>query len=990
MDGNNICTSFAEKKAQEAISLNKFSALKLENIKRILKEALEQNRSNGVFREYTQHDISHIDGMLELINIIIPQSTKDIMTSTDWIMLVLSFYLHDFGMLVTEDEISTKNTDKGFVDYKKGHDLSSLSEDELYQNYIRDNHGERISDWLMMLNSSSDINDTHVTILKEMLGTLSSEICSDLAKLCKSHGEDLSLIKDELDVAQQYEQSSASKVNLLYIASLLRTADILHINSERTPDIARKILSPQNSYSKTEWDFQQSVKCIRPLSERDRNGDVDSNIQPHTFEIKATFLNEDAYSRFKEYIANATEQLRQTHCICRESNLKNQNGYLFPWDSIDCSSIKTEGFSAEPLKFELDKNNILKLLIGHTLYSNSNVVLRELTQNAIDACRLMDSNSKAGSSDYQPRVLITWKPSERELMIQDNGTGMDEYIIKNYLFKVGASRYQSDEFKKQNSDFHSISRFGIGLLTCFMISDEFEITTLWHKEKKAHKLRIKGVNGEYIMRNDASTDKILDDNHGTTFVLKVRKDVVFDDVADNLKSWIVIPQCKVEYKEGNSDLIRIGYDSEKEALREYLYSIGINVDDNKSYRIKDASSTGIVFYYLEKKSELYGDWNLFAPNYKYLKDITVPIGLCVEGIKISDNTPGFKGKGFIALVNCTGKTSPTTNVARDNFEQSQEYDNMMKFIYRSYLNSISEKVDLLEISHSISRAVNEACYAIDRFVDRTNRGIEFFSDYSLFNECLAEGRFFLLDTDNKYNRVSLNGLGDHVWTIESYAFNSAMRLSQEISNCKTTAFGILGQLGAEFSEEVRSVYSDTLNSHYTNELFLGKYEISKILVDVQNRKIEFKWQHKNDRWYNLTLNHGARQYGGVSSVYIMRKDASVESNVSDGIHFIKSKIGLLVLADCPIAEFMDSMLKNTDDERYMMAVNIICTLILKKLFYKNINFEDVFSNFNEHDDNFLGKEFNDYVDVERFKKILKKETFQVVDFGKYYTREKDY
>ena len=145
------------------------------------------------------------------------------------------------------------------------------------------------------------------------------------------------------------------------------------------------------------------------------------------------------------------------------------------------------------MKFELDKDNILKLLIGHTLYSNSNVVLRELAQNAIDACRLMDSNSKVGSSGYQPRVVITWKPTSCELVIQDNGTGMDEHIIKNYLFKVGASRYQSDEFKKQNSDFHSISRFGIGLLTCFMISDEFEITTLWHKEKNAHKLRIKGM-----------------------------------------------------------------------------------------------------------------------------------------------------------------------------------------------------------------------------------------------------------------------------------------------------------------------------------------------------------------------------------------------------------------------------------------------------------------------------------------------------------------
>lgn len=80
----------------------------------------------------------------------------------------------------------------------------------------------------------------------------------------------------------------------------------------------------------------------------------------------------------------------------------------------------------------------------------------------------------------------------------------------------------------------------------------------------------------------------------------------------------------------------------------------------------------------------------------------------------------------------------------------------------------------------------------------------------MFNECLADESLFLLDAENQYRRVSLNGIGDNVWTIESYAFNSAMRLSQEISNCKSTAFGILGQLGAEFSDDVK-IYTQILS-----------------------------------------------------------------------------------------------------------------------------------------------------------------------------------
>ena len=56
------------------------------------------------------------------------------MSPTDWMMLVLSFYLHDFGMLVTKDEIDKKDSDIDFIDYKGKHKYSDLNEDEIFQN----------------------------------------------------------------------------------------------------------------------------------------------------------------------------------------------------------------------------------------------------------------------------------------------------------------------------------------------------------------------------------------------------------------------------------------------------------------------------------------------------------------------------------------------------------------------------------------------------------------------------------------------------------------------------------------------------------------------------------------------------------------------------------------------------------------------------------------------------------------------------------------
>lgn len=51
---------------------------------------------------------------------------------------------------------------------------------------------------------------------------------------------------------------------------------------------------------------------------------------------------------------------------------------------------------------------------------------------------------------------------------------------------------------------------------------------------------------------------------------------------------------------------------------------------------------------------------------------------------------------------------------------------------------------------------------------------------------------------------------------------------------------------------------------------------------------------------------------------------------------------------------------------------------------------DMDNSFHEQDINSLGKEFEDYVDVDKLKNVLKQEIFHVVDFGKYYTRDKDY
>lgn len=165
-----------ELNAQEASSYDCFKEIDLLKIKDKLADILSHLRDNGSFKEYTQHDISHIDGMLKILEYLIPDKTKKIMHPADWMMLVLSVYFHDYGMLVTQDEVSNRNLDEAFLEYKEtysGMDNNTMTEDELYENYVRIHHADRIYDWLNIIAKEEECPTRYeaaIELLKGMLG----------------------------------------------------------------------------------------------------------------------------------------------------------------------------------------------------------------------------------------------------------------------------------------------------------------------------------------------------------------------------------------------------------------------------------------------------------------------------------------------------------------------------------------------------------------------------------------------------------------------------------------------------------------------------------------------------------------------------------------------------------------------------------------------------------------------------------------------------
>jgi HSP90 family molecular chaperone len=84
---------------------------------------------------------------------------------------------------------------------------------------------------------------------------------------------------------------------------------------------------------------------------------------------------------------------------------------------------------------------------------------------------------------YNPAVVVKLfrEKSDWYLQVDDNGMGMDDYVVRNYFANVGRSYYRSADFLQDKAkdalDFAPVSQFGIGILSAFMVGDLLTVET---------------------------------------------------------------------------------------------------------------------------------------------------------------------------------------------------------------------------------------------------------------------------------------------------------------------------------------------------------------------------------------------------------------------------------------------------------------------------------------------------------------------------------
>jgi molecular chaperone HtpG len=163
--------------------------------------------------------------------------------------------------------------------------------------------------------------------------------------------------------------------------------------------------------------------------------------------------------------------------------------------------------------FKVNLGGMIDILSNH-LYSSPKVFIRELLQNGTDA---ISARQKENPAFKDGKITIHVTEGET-IRFCDNGIGLTEDEIHEFLAVIGQSSKRDLSSGQIYEDY--IGRFGIGLLSCFMVTDEITIRTRSEKTPdSAYEWRGK-PDGTYEIKRAAPDDISI----GTEVIINAKPD----------------------------------------------------------------------------------------------------------------------------------------------------------------------------------------------------------------------------------------------------------------------------------------------------------------------------------------------------------------------------------------------------------------------------------------------------------------------------------
>ena len=511
------------------------------------------------FDGYTEHGIEHIEKVLETVDILISGKLE----AKEVAILILSIVLHDIGMHIKLPTF--KAMIEGKYDDVLVETLDSKSWKELWMDYLSEvkhwddkkritvlgkkNKYEFFAESRLRRDNLKETDKliigefirrhharlAHEIALKGLVGydtnyinsivpfgndNLSKQYRQYIGIVARSHGMD---IRDTFKYLEEIDfdaWKNPEGINIVFLMVILRIADVLQIDQTRTNSDLLKL--------KTIKSPESSKEHLKHLQTLNINFEMDD---PELIFVKCNPTNAQLFVEIQDLIIKIQYELDLSWAILGEVYGLNIDTRLkYRRISSNLKNIKIK-YVPKKIAFEVN-NEVAKLLVLPLYGNNPSYGVRELVQNATDACKeRMKIEQDKGTFDYNPFVFVSIDKinnNENLFKIIDNGVGMTLNEIQKYFLSVGSSFKRTVEWKKEfEGKVFSNGRFGIGVLAAFLLGNEISVKTRSYKEDFTYSFKAR-LDSEFV-----EIEKKIDNFRvGTTIKISM-SNIKYDKIINN-------------------------------------------------------------------------------------------------------------------------------------------------------------------------------------------------------------------------------------------------------------------------------------------------------------------------------------------------------------------------------------------------------------------------------------------------------------------------
>jgi hypothetical protein len=474
---------------------------------RLIAKALQT--VGNYFPHYSRHDESHSRQILVHIERLLGDENIAKLSPTDTWLLLETAYLHDIGMVISDEHLTKdfdeikqhveKNRHTATGDSLKLMNALLASKEktasavfanvdihpfqatkllrEIIADFYRVKHPERAD---FIINSPLDIGlDSPRNEL------LPRRFFSLLGKICGHHGKPFAEV---MKLPKQQVGLGTDECHPRFVACLLRLGDLLDLDDNRFCPVMLKMAGELPSLSKAHHEKHLAIRHFRADRER--------------IEIEADCPSYESYIETNKWFGWLREEVKNQMSQWVDIVPSREFGLLPAVGDLKAHLQNWQVFNDnERPHFTLDSERIFELLQGAGLYESKEQAMRELLQNAVDATLIRiwrEHGETAIKKDDAPRAdnvraILEKYPIEVSIdkehedeqhnywrvTIGDQGTGISRNDL-SYMMQMGSSKKNARKraiVEKMPIWMRPSGIFGIGLHSVFLLSDEVIIET---------------------------------------------------------------------------------------------------------------------------------------------------------------------------------------------------------------------------------------------------------------------------------------------------------------------------------------------------------------------------------------------------------------------------------------------------------------------------------------------------------------------------------